>query len=260
MRRIPIHLNLEEIPAAFHPFLRGATLYDSSCSPAARVVYLEREGGFYLKSSAKGSLAKEAAMTRFFHEKGLGPEVLRYESGEKDWLLTARVAGEDCTHRDYLADPKRLCDTLAERLRALHELDGRGCPVPDHTASYLALAQENYRAGMFDPSYFESEQGITAEEAWRTVQAGRHLLVSDTLLHGDYCLPNVVLDQWSFSGFIDLGNGGLGDRHVDLFWGVWSLRYNLKTDQYRQRFFEVYGKDRVDEERLRIIAAIETFG
>ncbi len=38
-------------------------------------------------------------------------------------------------------------------------------------------------------------------------------------------------------GFIDLGNGGVGDRHIDLFWGAWTLFYNLKTDRHTERFF-----------------------
>ena len=69
-----------------------------------------------------------------------------------------------------------------------------------------------------------------------------------------------MLDNWRFSGFIDLGNGGVGDRHVDLFWGAWTLNFNLGTDQYRERFFDAYGKDRVDKDILKIIAAAEVFG
>jgi kanamycin kinase len=86
-----------------------------------------------------------------------------------------------------------------------------------------------------------------------------HLLSSDTLLHGDYCLPNIILNDWSFSGFIDLDSGGVGDRHLDIFWGIWTLFFNLKTDKYRERFIDAYGRENVDEERLRIVAACEVF-
>ncbi|MDE6108094.1 MAG: phosphotransferase, partial [Oscillospiraceae bacterium] len=75
-----------------------------------------------------------------------------------------------------------------------------------------------------------------------------------------YCLPNIILRDWKLSGFIDVGNGGVGDRHIDLFWGAWSLEFNLKTDQYRRRFLDAYGRDQVDESILKIIAAAEVFG
>lgn len=200
-------------------------------------------------------------MTRFFHEKGLGAEVLCYLSRERDWMLTRRVAGEDCTHADYLADPKRLCDLTATLLRALHETTFDGCPVPHRTADYLAAAEEGYRIGRYDTSLFPNNWGYaSAEEAIEVVRREGHLLRTDALLHGDYCLPNILLDGWKLSGFIDLGNGGVGDRHIDLFWGAWSLFFNLKTDRYRDRFFDAYGKDKIESELLRIVAAAEVFG
>ena len=82
----------------------------------------------------------------------------------------------------------------------------------------------------------------------------------DTLLHGDYCLPNVILDDFRFSGFIDLGCGGVGDRHVDLFWGAWTLKFNLKTDSYKNIFYDAYGRELIDEEMIRAIGAAEVFG
>ena len=85
-------------------------------------------------------------------------------------------------------------------------------------------------------------------------------LKNDTLLHGDYCLPNIMLDNWCFSGFIDVDQGGIGDKHMDLFWGIWSLGFNLKTNAYRDRFLDAYGRDAMEEEMLRLIAAIEVFG
>lgn len=261
MKRTRFTGSFADLPEIFWPFLKNAVLYDSSCSAAARVLFIDKEGGFYLKAAEKGSLRAEADMTRYFHRKGLGAEVLAYHTNTQDWLLTARVPGEDATHASYLADPRRLADTMAEALRMLHELNTSGCPVSDHAAGYFALAEKNYRAGQFDRTGLPPALSpATAEEAWCIVSEGRHLLRQEVLLHGDYCLPNIMLDDWKLSGFVDLGNGGVGDRHIDLYWGAWTLCYNLKTDQYRQRFLDAYGRDLIDLDRMRVVAAAETFG
>ena len=82
MKRTPIRPDMEAIPSAFHHLLTGAAVYDSSCSPQARVMYIETDGGYYLKASPAGTLSDEAEMTRYFHQKGLAAEVLHFGSGE----------------------------------------------------------------------------------------------------------------------------------------------------------------------------------
>ena len=44
------------IPERLLPLFSGAPVWDSSCSPEARVLFIEREGGIYLKSAAAGTL------------------------------------------------------------------------------------------------------------------------------------------------------------------------------------------------------------
>ena len=261
MQRTPIVLDPAEIPASLRPFLQDARVFDSSCSPAARVYFLDKGPGFYLKTAPNGTLRREAELTAFFNKKGLSAEVVAYESLEKDWMLTRRMVGEDCIHRMYLDDPVRLCDTTALLLRQLHETDLTGCPVPDRTAEYLAAARRNYEKKAYDSSLFPDNWGYaTPEEAWAELERNSKYLKNDTLLHGDYCLPNILLDNWRFSGFIDLGNGGVGDRHVDLFWGAWTLNFNLKTDAYRDRFFDAYGRDRIDLDLIDLVGVAECFG
>lgn len=261
MRRTPAILPVDTLPASVRSFAQNAGVFDSSCSPAARVYYLEKGSGFYLKTAPAGTLKREAELTAFFHSKGLSAEVICYESGEKDWLLTRRIPGEDCIDAQYLSDPKRLCDTTASLLRQLHETDISGCPVPNRTEEYLALARKNYRQKAYDVTLFPDNWGYaTPEEAWRVLEETGKYLKNDTLLHGDYCLPNILLDNWVFSGFIDLDAGGVGDKHVDLFWGMWSLQFNLKTDRYRDRFLDAYGREKIEEEMFRTVAAAEVFG
>ena len=142
----------------------------------------------------------------------------------------------------------------------LHETPFACCPITDRTAEYLATARRNYQRRAYDITLFPDNWGYRSpEEAWQVVEASGALLQTDTLLHGDYCLPNILLDNWVFTGFIDLAAGGLGDRHFDLHWGLWSLAFNLKTHRYRDRFLDTYGRDVVREELLRATAALEVF-
>ena len=260
MERKRIQPDLTGIPGSILPFAENAVIFDSSCSSAAQVWYLDREEGFYLKRAARGTLGQEAEMTAFFQEKGLSARVLAYESGEYDWLLTSRIAGEDCLHRRYLENPERLCDTLGSVLRLLHGQAVAGCPVRHSPEEMLRRAACARDAGKFNRELAEEQGFSSAEEAWQAAVSGVALLKTDTLIHGDYCLPNVMLDNWHFSGLIDVGGGGIGDRHVDLFWGIWSLGYNLKTNAYTQRFLDAYGREAVDPEALRTVAAMECFG
>ncbi len=261
MQKTPVTIDLSRFPAPFHPLLSDAAIFDSSSSPEARVWFIDKKEGFYLKKSAKDALRREAEMTRFFHSKGLAAEVLAYESLEEDWLLTAAICGEDCVSPACLADPARLCDTLGRLLRRLHDTDPSGCPVADHAGEYLAAAERGYLAGNFDPSHIPQAACYADKEAaWQFVQTHKHLLQNDTLIHGDFCLPNIILLDWKPAALIDFDHGGIGDRHIDLFWAIWSLRFNLGTDQWGDRFLDAYGRDRVNPEILKLIAAIEVFG
>lgn len=241
-----------------------APMFDSSSSPEARVTFIDAHGGFFLKRAGLGTLGREVELTRFFHARGLAAEVLRYEQDTAhgcDWMLTGRLSGEDCTAAQYMEQPERLVDLMAERLALLHAMPADGCPVPDHTSQYLARAEEGRRIGRADPSFYTDMFGsVSLDEIQRVIVERRGLLHTDTLLHGDYCLPNIILDDWRFSGFVDLDSGGVGDRHVDVFWALWTLRFNLHTDRYDNRFLDAYGRARIDPDVLPLIAAIEVFG
>ena len=251
------------LPTALEAELSCAKIYDSSCSAEASV-YLIRGSGrsMFLKRAEAGSLKNEAQMTRYFHSKGLGTEVIGYLSEEGfDWLLTAALDGEDFTHTDYLSEPKKLTDRLAELLRELHSEKFADCPIQNRMSSYFDTVREGFRTGRCDLSFYDSLYGtLTPQAAYELALRGKELLSDKVLLHGDYCLPNIILKDWRLSGFIDLGGGGVGDRHIDLYWGAWTLCYNLRTDRYRERFFDAYGRDKVDAERLRTVAAAEVFG
>lgn len=246
---------IAQLPGQLLPFVQNAPLFDSSCSADARVWFADRDGGYFIKTAPKGALKAECEMNAYFHSLELGPQVLCYVQEEADWMVTAAIPGHDCTHDTYLQDPKRLAETTGRLLRMLHDRDPSGCPGPDLNKSYAHRAMRCRRDGAFHPAFTDAagpEQALALAREYSCPD-------SPVLLHGDYCLPNILLDNWNFSGFIDVGGGGTGDRHIDLYWGCWSLQYNLKDSRWCTRFLDAYGRDEVDTRMIRIIGAIEAF-
>lgn len=256
MKKIRVGISIQDFPPELHPFLSGADVYDSSSSSSARTLYIDPD--YYLKIDERGALRQEALMTDWFHRRGLAPEAVCCLSVDRDYLLTRRAPGEDCLA--FLDDPERLCQVLARTLRKLHGLSPAGLPRSTRLERYLASAEDR-NGGCWDESVLMPEFMVRSrEEAWDIMQTNKHRLRHDVCIHGDFCLPNVILDGGRFSSFIDLPMAGAGDRHIDLYWAVWSLRHNLQTGRYTDRFLDLYGRDNFDQDMLQVIAAFEVFG
>ena len=61
--------------------------------------------------------------------------------------------------------------------------------------------------------------------------------------HGDYCPPNVMVEGWVATGYVDLGELGLADRWWDLAVATWSATWNLGPG-YEDLFLRDYGVER----------------
>ena len=248
------------LPDTIAAVIGRAKLYESSGESGARTMFVDKGEGLYLKIAPAGKLARAARMQGFFAAKGLSSSLVAYESAEQDTMLVEALPGEDGTDEKYLAEPARLSAMFGQSLRRLHEADFTGCDLPDVMAEQFAHAE----AAVYLQSHLELLApyigAASAEAAAREIRENKHLLRNDVVLHGDYCLPNIMLKDWELSGFIDLGEGGVGDRHYDLACGLWTLHYNLRTPAYGAVFLDAYGRDRIDGGRLRVcglLAAME---
>ena len=219
MKKTETRIDINDFPQELHYLFENTKIYDSSSHPSMTVLYSAL--GYYVKIAEKGQLEKEAEMAKLFENNGMGVDVVSYISEDKDYMVTKSAKGEDATH--YLDDPERLCEVLAEAMKFLHSRPVENVPV--------SLCMDTY-----------SEAGA---------------LKKDTFIHGDFCLPNIIFDDWKFNSFIDLGLAGAGDRHIDLYWALWSLNHNLKTDRYTDYFLNLYGKENYDKDILKIVTQVE---
>ena len=204
-----------------------------------------------LKKTTKGKLQNAYLMQSFFHHHGLAPEVVFYLSEDFDYLISARALGKSAIDQENLTHPARLAGAMGEFLLKIHSLPVDDCPVKNLTDNlYEEFARSVQRnEGVYQ--HIADYLGIkTLEEAKAAAESARTLLKNDTVLHGDYCLPNIMLENLVGKHVIDVGEGGAGDKHFDLFWGLWSLSYNLKTDAYREDFLAAYGKKCIENDLI----------
>ena len=252
MKKKETTIQLSDFPAELHPYLSGQ-LWDTTSNPATPVLF--SDAGFYIKQGVAGQLKAEAEMDALFARRGLGPAVEAYFSGEKDYLITRAARGESLLH--YQDDPKRLCESLADALHILHDQPTEGVPLSAAHRYYLDALAKPAPVRLNPRMQLERFPVASPEEARALMQEYGSHLCADTLIHGDACLPNIFLEDWKFSAFIDCAQAGLGNRHCDLYWALWSLQFNLKTAQYSDMLLDAYGRESVYSELIRMIAAME---
>ncbi|MBQ8354062.1 MAG: APH(3') family aminoglycoside O-phosphotransferase [Oscillospiraceae bacterium] len=188
---------------------------------------------FVLKSEPVSEESENGlAMLRWLDGKIPAPRVLESVIlGGFRWTLMTRISGEMSCADAHRADPHRLTRVLADAMKRLWTVDVSGCPVDQSPAAKLARARKIVEAGdvnmdLVDPETF-GENGFSSPDAllqWLQENAPDF---EPVLTHGDYCLPNVFLENWEFSGFLDLGRSGAGDKWTDIAILWRSLRDNF---------------------------------
>ena len=220
------------LPAGILRHVDPARLTADSLGRSEATVY-DADGAF-LKIAPRGSLRRAAVMQAYFAKKGFSAPLIAFEQDEaRDYLLVEAVPGRNAC--ECMDDPAWLSAALGEAVRGLHETKASDCPLTDC----------NERA----------DDGF-AREAGHPFDGDLSRLRKDALVMGDCCLPNIFFEDRRFTGFVDLGDAGLGDRHLDLYWALWSLKYNLRTARYNDRLLDAYGRDAVDEDRLALCARL----
>lgn len=250
-----MQIDLSALPQPIASRIGDSDLTDTSGHSGDRTYRIGGPSPAFLKIGPQGKFARAALLQQYWGDKGLSACVEMYISDEYDYLITTPVRGRDGLTPEYLAEPARLAAAFGASLRALHAHSGEDCPV-DLLDNLLAESEtrafQQWHMDMLAPFIGPA----SAEDALAEVRTHAYLLRCDALCHGDYCLPNIMLDDWQCTGFIDIADGGRGDHHYDIAWGLWTLMFNLKDPSYGEIFLDAYGRDAIDPARLRICALL----
>ena len=90
-----------------------------------------------------------------------------------------------------------------------------------------------------EEDFDEERQGRTAEDLFQELIAAKPTDEDFTFTHGDYCVPNVILENGNLSGFVDWESAGVADRYQDIALLTRSVWYNFGED-WEESMFEIY--------------------
>jgi streptomycin 6-kinase len=245
-----------DLPAAIRHAIGDAVLEPVRVGRSDADVW--RVGRFYLKASDHvASLRAEAARLEWLVGHVDVPKVLAFEATEdRAYLLTTRLRGVGA--HEYRGTPQRCVELLARGLRAWHRLPIESCPFDARLAATIAQARANAESGRVDETDFDdSRVGRTALELFVELVATQPRDEDLVVAHGDYCLPNIVIEDDAISGFVDVGRAGVADRYQDLALAARSIEYNIGAE-YVAPFFAAYGVE-PDPRRIAFYQLLDEF-
>lgn len=161
------------------------------------------------------------------------PRIAAYETKDGfSYTLMSRVRGKMACDEYYLERPEELTTLLAEALHMLWSVDTAGCPRERDIDTELAEARHRVEEHLVDMDNVEPETfgpgGFRGPEELLGWLYDHCPPYEPVLSHGDFCLPNIYLDNGKISGFIDLGDTGIGDKWRDIALCYRSLKHNAE--------------------------------
>lgn len=179
------------------------------------------------------SLERESSILKWIDGRVPTPR-LRYYGGQdgSEYQLTTEVTGTP-TYQVEPTEREHAVKALGKALRMIHSMDPSGCPIDNSISNRLKQLQEN---------------GVNTSNL--KDQPDESLFFT----HGDYCLPNIIIEERELSGVIDWDYAGLAEPYADFASCIWSMGYNYGLEETAERwepyFFMVYGLDDIDVGKL----------
>lgn len=185
------------------------------------------------------------------------------DDGDSAWLLLSAAPGVMAQDVGPQCDTAALVRALGEGLRRVHAVPIADCTFDERLDVRLARSAWTIEVGLVNEQDVHAIHGVAPLALLHWLEATRppEPLADLVFVHGDYCLPNILITSDGagaprVSGLLDWGRAGVSDRYQDLAIGARSLRHNLGPG-WESTFFADYGLTAPDSVRLAYYEALD---
>lgn len=220
----------------------------------------------YLKSGygiAAESLVREnTALEWLEHKHVTVPKVLNYfkdEGNGQVYLLLSVIDGLPAQRVTDLSK-QEILQLAAEAMKQFHSINFQGSENLRTLEQDLTHIQVIINLKLIKISKFRAaNNGKNPEEVYAYLRQLQYKFSEDVIVHGDYCLPNIIIAESNF-GFIDVGDCGPGDPYKDFSAMEVSIIRNFGKE-WIDVFYKYYNqKINVDPQKIKYFQLIDQFG
>ncbi|MSQ31639.1 MAG: aminoglycoside 3'-phosphotransferase [Dehalococcoidia bacterium] len=183
------------------------------------------------------------------------PRIVGFASdSEYDFLLTEALTGVNACAVPP-ESPTDLVRLLAHGLVSIHKCTINDCPLNKRLEVEIIRARDNLSNG-YSPMI--DLHGRSPIEAFEALLKSRPSVEDIVFTHGDYSIPNVMINRGRISGFVDWGRAGIADRYRDIALALKSIQRNLGPG-LEQVFLQEYGIVSPDLKKIEFYKLINEF-
>ncbi len=253
---------IDTLPADLRAILGEAALEENRIGCSGVRIFRVNGLGYLKIAAAPHDLRPEHDRLVWLAGKLPVPQVLYFTEDEaQQFMLISEIQGLSSHDEAFRFRPRRIVTLLAESLKLIHALDITGCPFDQRIDTMLATAHHRLITHQVDENDFDDpRQGRRASDLYAELLATRPTDTAPVFVHGDYCLPNILIDpdRMTLMGFIDWGSAGISDRYLDLALAARSITFNLGAE-WVAPFFTAYGLTEIDHARVVFFQTLDEF-
>lgn len=243
-------MNQLNVPAKIKSLIENKPFIVDDIGMSGNQVLIFDDMVLKIKDSSE-SMATQVQMMQWLDGKIPVPQVLAYEIEDgKSYLLMSKIGGKMSCDTYYLEHPQILLEALACGLKMLWEVDIKECPRVRDLDVALKEARFQVENNLVDldnvePNTF-GEDGFESPKHLLEWLESHRSSFEPVISHGDFCLPNVFLENGHIKGFIDLDKMGVGDKWNDIALCYRSLKHNF-DGTYGGKVYEDFQPDMLFE-------------
>jgi kanamycin kinase/aminoglycoside 3'-phosphotransferase-2 len=188
------------------------------------------------------------------------PKIIFYEQIEDfEYLCLSKLQGETLEYYFDKIEATKIIKLYASSLKILHSLKIDKEALVQHLDTKILKAKFNLENDLVDFSELQPEnQTSNPNELFAKLVSKKPSNFELVFTHGDYCFDNIIFDNNTLSGFIDIGNGGVADKYQDIALAIRNIKDNFSLEMV-DMFYEEYGLDNPDKAKIEFYTLLDEF-
>lgn len=197
--------------------------------------------------STRNDLSEEFKRIDWLQNKFRVPKIYYYnEQNDKKYLLMEKIEGVAAHKYDNFAY------LIGKKLKEFHCIDINDCVFKQNNVENLMKNALDNIDVIY--SQIKDESNMTKEQLIEFIK--NNVPADKVLVHGDYSLPNILINEKGEVGVIDLGDVSISSKYFDFYYLIKSLKRNKKEEKLDE-LLKGYGIDKLDDNYMKWIEIVD---